>query len=94
MFVHGSVNLDGDTRDGPPSDPDGDYVRRLVPELAGLQGASIHAPSQLGPLELASADVILGETYPYPIVEHRTARERAMAAYAVAKNTASGARPH
>ena len=66
-------------------DPDGEYVRRLVPELAALPGASIHAPSDLGPLELAAAGVILGETYPYPIVDHAAARERAIAAYATAK---------
>ena len=47
-------------------DPNGDYVRRLVPELAALPGPSIHVPSQLGPLELAGANVILGESYPYP----------------------------
>ena len=68
-------------------DPNGDYVRRLIPELAALPGPSIHAPSELGPLELASANVILGESYPYPIVDHRAARERAIAAYAIAKDT-------
>ncbi len=68
-------------------DPDGEYVRRFVPELAALHGASIHAPSELGPLELARAGVILGETYPHPIVDHATARERAIAAYTAANRT-------
>ena len=74
-------------------DPDGDYVRRFVPELAELRGASIHAPSELGPLELAGAGVILGETYPYPIVDHAFARERAIAAYASAKKPGSPPSP-
>ncbi len=63
-------------------DPEGDYVRRWVPELGGLRGASVHAPSELGPLELARAGVVLGDTYPEPIIEHGAARVRALAAYA------------
>ena len=66
-------------------DPEGQYVRRWVPELAALQGAAIHAPWKLGPLELASAGVVLGETYPVPIVDHAIARQRALAAYAAAR---------
>jgi deoxyribodipyrimidine photo-lyase len=29
-------------------DPDGDYVRRHVPELAGIAGGAVHAPWRLG----------------------------------------------
>lgn len=43
-------------------DPDGAYVRRWVPELAGLQGPSVHEPWQLPGLERARYD------YPDPLV--------------------------
>ena len=59
-------------------------MRRYVKELAGLEGASIHTPWELGPLELAASGVILGDTYPAPIVEHRLARERALSTYKAA----------
>jgi deoxyribodipyrimidine photo-lyase len=62
-------------------DPEGTYLRRWVPELAGLDDAGIHAPWELGPLELAAAGVTLGETYPEPLVDHAAARDRALAAY-------------
>jgi deoxyribodipyrimidine photo-lyase len=62
-------------------DPDGTYVRRWVPELAELDPLSIHAPWEAGPLTLAAAGVVLGETYPRPIVDHATARHRALAEY-------------
>jgi deoxyribodipyrimidine photo-lyase len=62
-------------------DPDGDYVRRWVPEIAALPSAIIHEPSAAGPRDLTAAGVVLGETYPFPIVDHREARERALATY-------------
>ncbi|MER7691904.1 deoxyribodipyrimidine photo-lyase [Streptomyces sp. NPDC097610] len=58
-------------------DPDGEYVRRWVPELAGLAGGAVHEPWKLQGLERAAYD------YPEPVVElsdglarFRAARDR------------------
>jgi deoxyribodipyrimidine photo-lyase len=74
-------------------DPHGDYVRRWVPELAGIKGAAIHAPWTLNPTELSTAGVALGDTYPAPIVDHDEARREAIAAFAVASSPAAGNTP-
>ncbi|BBL75838.1 cryptochrome/photolyase family protein [Methylomagnum ishizawai] len=63
-------------------DPDGAYVRRWVPELAGLPDAAIHRPWEAAPAVLREAGVRLGETYPLPIVDLKSSRERALAAFA------------
>ena len=63
-------------------DPDGAYIRRWVPELAGLANGAIHQPWNATPLELVGAGIKLGESYPEPIIDHKVGRERALAAYA------------
>lgn len=65
-------------------DPHGVYLRRWLPELAGLDDAAIHAPWQAGPLDLAAAGIRLGEDYPMPLVDHAEARVRAIDAYRAA----------
>ena len=62
-------------------DPDGDYVRHWVPEVAKLPKKYIHRPWEAPPDVLADAGVVLGETYPEPLVMHGEARDRALAAY-------------
>lgn len=65
-------------------DAAGEYIRRWVPELAAVDKKHIHAPWEAPPLDLASAGIILGDTYPAPIVDHATARDETLAAYKAA----------
>lgn len=66
---------------GEKFDPDGAYVAKWVPELAKLPPKFIHQPWEATPMELAAAGVTLGKSYPEPIVDHKAARDRALAAY-------------
>ena len=59
------------TLQGERFDPDGDYVRRWLPELADLPPAHIHQPWRF----------VSHGRYPAPIVDHAAARDRALAAY-------------
>jgi deoxyribodipyrimidine photo-lyase len=65
---------------GEKFDPQGAYVRRWVPELAALPDATLHRPWTAGELTLRDAGIVLGRTYPRPIVDHDHARARALAA--------------
>ncbi len=66
---------------GEKFDTDGAYVRRWVPEVAGLPDSKLHAPWTAPEAMLAEAGIELGKDYPRPIVDHKEARDRAMAAY-------------
>jgi deoxyribodipyrimidine photo-lyase len=51
-------------------DHKGDYVRLWLPELAALPGELIHQPWLIAPQELGDRHgIILGETYPKPMVD-------------------------
>jgi deoxyribodipyrimidine photo-lyase len=62
-------------------DPDGNYVRRWVPELTRLPNEFIHKPWLAPPDMLRAAGVELGGNYAAPIVDHGAARKRALAAF-------------
>ena len=51
-------------------DAGGDFIRRFLPELAGLDAAAIHEPGLLRP-----------PGYPAPLVDLKFARERAISAF-------------
>ncbi len=65
------------TTQGRTHDPDGEYVRRYVPELRDVRGKAVHEPWTLpgGP----------PHGYPLPIVEHRVEREESLRRYAQAR---------
>ena len=54
----------------------GDYIRRWVPELAGLPDPYVHDPEAHG---------CRPTNYPRKLIGHKEGRERALAAYAMAK---------
>jgi deoxyribodipyrimidine photo-lyase len=58
---------------GQKFDPNGDYVRRWIPELKNLSNEFVHSP-WTRPMGGVSG-------YPAPIVDHGVARDRALAAY-------------
>lgn len=51
-------------------DPDGAYVRRWVPELAGVEGRAVHTPWKLAAAERAGLD------YPEPLVDPAATAQR------------------
>lgn len=66
-------------------DNQGKFIRRYIPELEKLSDDALHAPWLTRPLDLASANVVLGRTYPFPLISHEEARRHTLRRYAVVR---------
>jgi deoxyribodipyrimidine photo-lyase len=64
-------------------DPEGAFLRRWLPELAGVEGARVHEPWTMTEAEQRAAGCRIGRDYPAPVVEPvsaaRGAKERVYA---------------
>jgi deoxyribodipyrimidine photo-lyase len=56
----------------------GEYVRRWIPELAPLPTKWLNQPWRAPAAVLEQAGIVLGHTYPQPIVDLKTSREYAL----------------
>jgi deoxyribodipyrimidine photo-lyase len=66
---------------GKKFDPAGLYVRRFVPELASVPDKYLHNPWEAPEPVLDEAGVALDGNYPKPVVDLKTSREGALAAF-------------
>ena len=62
-------------------DPDGDYVRRWVPEIRDVSARRVHEPWTMSAEEERSAGCRIGTDYPAPVVDHKVRRLIAIERY-------------
>jgi deoxyribodipyrimidine photo-lyase len=62
-------------------DPEGDYVRRFVPELARVPAAKVHEPWTMTAEEQKESGCRIGTDYPAPIVDHAREKTAALAMF-------------
>ena len=65
-------------------DPDGEYVRRWLPELRAVPDTRLTEPWTMSEAEQREAGCVIGEDYPAPVVDHAEERRRALDRYRAA----------
>jgi len=70
---------------GEKFDKEGIYIKKWLPELTKLPLKYINKPWEADQMTLQLAGVQLGKNYPYPIVDHKEARELALDSYKLIK---------
>ena len=75
---------------GQKFDPDGAFISRYIPELKNLPAHYIFSPWEAPVEVLQKAGVVLGQTYPKPVVDLKISRQQALDAFASLKANPDG----
>jgi deoxyribodipyrimidine photo-lyase len=62
-------------------DPEGQFVRKYLPELAHVPAECVHTPWEMPPLLQSQIGCMIGRDYPAPVVDHAKARIHAIAKF-------------
>jgi deoxyribodipyrimidine photo-lyase len=62
-------------------DPQGEYIRGFVPELARVPSQFVHVPWMMDAAHQRASGCVPGSDYPLPVVDHADARRRTLARY-------------
>jgi deoxyribodipyrimidine photo-lyase len=73
------------------NDPDGIFITRYVPELAAFPTGFLDAPSKAPPSVQEECGVVVGDDYPYPVVDFERRREEARETWAALDDRATEA---
>jgi len=66
---------------GEKFDPSGNYVKKWCPELKNIPNEFLHKPWEMPEALQKEKNIIIGKTYPSPIVKHEEARNSALRAF-------------
>ena len=85
-----TIRIYSPTKQAQDQDPDGDFIRRHVPELAGCPLPYLHQPWLMSRDDQLRYGCWLGRDYPAPIVEHQAAAKLAQQRIYAIRRSAAG----